>query len=106
MIAFIHASASYDWSHFRHFMAFAFNPVNWITNGSEQIIAIGIGAVISYMVWPKVHHAVDGWVKGHFEAHRIAMKSVLEEHRQNIKGDLNAHHDLLRDLIRGKPDDA
>ena len=85
MLAFIHANLGYDWAHLRHFTAYAFNPNNWITNGSEQIIAIVIGAAITYVVWPKLRHAVDGWVKGHFEAHRTAIKADLAEHHEAMK---------------------
>lgn len=85
MIAFVHASLGYDWAHLRHFTAYAFNPNNWITNGSEQIIAIGVGAIISYLVWPKVHATVDGWVKGHLQAHHDALKATLAEHHETMK---------------------
>ena len=70
---------------FRHFLAYSFSILNWVTNGSEQIIALGIGAVISYLLWPKLHKAVDAWVKGHFDRHHDAIKVTLAEHHEAMK---------------------
>ena len=70
---------------FRHFLAYSFSILNWVTNGSEQLIAIGIGAIVSYFLWPKVHATVDGWVRGHLQAHHDALKATLAEHHAAMK---------------------
>ena len=90
MLAFIHANLGYDWAHLRHFTAYAFNPNNWITNGSEQIIAIVIGAAISYMIWPKLRATVNGWIKGHFDRHHEEIKKTLAEHHEAMKAHVAA----------------
>lgn len=69
----------------RHFLCYAFAINSWVTNGSEQLIAIAIGAIISYFLWPKVHAATDAWVKGHFDRHHEEIKKTLAEHHQAMK---------------------
>lgn len=78
MLAFIHANAQYDFDHFRHWLAYTFNIVNWATNGSEQLVAIIIGAMITYIVWPKFRHAMDGWIKGHMHASNEELHRKLD----------------------------
>ena len=76
-----------DW---RHFGAYAFSIDNWFTNGSEQIIAIVIGAAISYMIWPKLRATVNGWIKGHFDRHHEEIKKTLAEHHEAMKAHVAA----------------
>ena len=75
---------------FRHFLAYSFSILNWVTNGSEQIIAIVIGAAISYMIWPKLRAAVNGWIKGHFDRHHEEIKKTLAEHHEAMKAHVAA----------------
>lgn len=63
---------------FRHFLAYSFSILNWVTNGSEQIIALGIGAVISYFVWPRLRAKVNGWMKHHTEAANAELHAKLD----------------------------
>ena len=61
VIAFIHADVFYDWDHLRHFMAWAFNPDNWFTNASEQMIAAVVVVVVGTLLWPRIRHPFEGW---------------------------------------------
>jgi hypothetical protein len=70
---------------FRHFLAYAFAPNNWITNGSEQVIAIAVGAVITYLVWPRLHNAVNNWVKRHLKAENEELHRKLDHIIDNSK---------------------
>ena len=98
MIAFIHANLQYDLDHLRHFMAWGFNPNNWFTNGTEQIIALLVGAVISYFLWPRLHAKIDSWVKAHVRAGNAELHAKLDI----ITHHHNEHAKKLDALLREK----
>ena len=94
MIAFIHANAVYDLDHLRHFMAWGFNPGNWFTNASEQMIAFVVVAVIGTLIWPRMRHAFEGWfdrkIVGHLEVHHKKMAELLEGHMAELHSHIDS----------------
>ena len=94
MIAFIHSDVVYDLDHLRHFMAWAFNPDNWFTNASEQMIAAVVVVVVGTVLWPRIRHAFEGWfdrkIIGHLEVHHKKMAKLLEGHMAELHSHIDS----------------
>lgn len=43
----------------QHFLYFAWDPWNWITNVTASVV---VGAIV-VMLWPYLRHKVEAWVK-------------------------------------------
>jgi hypothetical protein len=100
VIGFVHASLSYDWDHLRHFLAWAFNPDNWFTNASEQMIAFIFIAVIGATLWPPLRRAVGKAL------HRFvdAKLKPLHDHLTSAREDREELHRKLDHIIEHHPD--
>lgn len=102
LLAFIHADVPYDWAHLRHFAAFAFNPDNWITNGSEQLLAILVGLVLAKILEPWLRPKVEAWwhrIHESERAHRRELAKSQAEEMARLIGGLHARMDALHDHV-------
>jgi len=63
----------------QHYLYFIFDPWNWGTNASEQLLAFvgiaGLGWLFKKYVWPKLRPVLRTWMK---ELHHEA----IEEHEE------------------------
>jgi hypothetical protein len=96
--AWIHGTVRSNLDALRHFFAFAFNPVNWITNGSEQVIAIAIGFVLASLLWPPLRRRIHAFadrklapLHDHLTAIRKSHADLAQSHK-NLNARLDALH--------------
>lgn len=70
---------------FQHYLYFIFDPWNWGTNASEQLIAFAVLFILGWFfkryLWPKIHPLIRNWFK---ELHHEALEE--HEHWKHEKG--------------------
>ena len=76
----------------RHFLAFAEQPFNWITNVTASVV---IFAIIS-LFWPRARRAYKGWFEGHL---KTLHKKLDEQHEGRLRHSESLNF-LSRDLAK------
>ena len=68
----------------RHFLAYAEQPFNWITNVTASVV---IFAIIS-LFWPRARKAYKGWFEGHIKA---LHKKLDDQHEGRLRHSESLH---------------
>ena len=68
----------------RHFLAFAEQPFNWITNVTASVVIF----VIISLFWPRARKAYKGWFEGHIKALHTKLD---EQHEGRLRHSENLH---------------
>lgn len=55
----------------RHFMAFAWAPINWITNVTGGIVYAGLAFIVAVIFWPAFRKMVERFFHRIFSSHPV-----------------------------------
>lgn len=59
-----------------------------------SFICFIVGSAATYLIWPRVRHAVNAWVRQHFHEHRQAMDAHLEGIHHKLDHVIEHHPDI------------
>ena len=79
----------------QHFLYYAFDPWNFVTNISAGLIQFAVVGLVMYAVWPRFRRAVDRWLHGHLSTHFKELHDKLDAHHKAHNEDLAKLHERL-----------
>lgn len=83
---------------FRHFVAFAFQPYNWVGNISAGLV---VGAV-TVILWPRLRHWLERWMHAQLASHFKGLHDKLDAHHEAHNADLAKLHARLDAMDKKK----